>query len=504
MGGARGRSRSWLAGVCLLSGACALNPGPSGGPAAPSEGELARPDSAASDPAARTADSLAGPSHETLRDAAAAEGVDEERVVAADREARESLAAMEERTRREFLRLFGPDPLGLARQPVNARRYEIPLETNRYVASWIDYFRHEIPERFSEYLEREARYGPMIRTKLREAGLPEDLVYKALIESGMNPRAYSRARAVGMWQFMSWTGRKYGLEVSYWLDERRDPIRSTEAAIGYLSDLYDEFGSWYLAAAAYNAGEGRVRRSIARTGHDDYWSLVRARALPRETRNHVPKIIAAALIARNPAEYGFRDLDYQEPIEYDEVTVPDATSLDVIAEAAGTTEDRIRELNPQFPRRVTPPGRSVTVRVPRGHAGRFAANYERIPPSERVTWLVHRVTRGQTLSHIAERYGTSVRAILASNEGLHPRRLQIGQRVVVPRMGRGGGGAPGRASRVAAAATGGERPTTVVVRRGDTLWTIARRYDVTTRELKEWNGLGGDVIRPGDRLEVRR
>jgi membrane-bound lytic murein transglycosylase D len=426
-------------------------------------------------------------------------GADPEFVAMADEAARQTVRSMGDRTQREFLLLFGPDPLGLAHTPVNASRYEIPLQTNRAVDDWIDYFQSEIPDRFAMYLRRSGRYESMIRTKLREAGLPEDLLYLALIESGMNPNAYSRARAVGLWQFITGTARKYGLEVDYWVDERRDPVKATDAAISYLSDLYDEFGSWYLAAAAYNAGEGRVRRGIARTGSHSYWDLVDARVLHRQTRNYVPKLIAAALIGHDPGRYGFSDIDPESRVAYDTVHIPDATSFDVIAKAAGVSEDAVEELNPEYRRHVTPPHRTSVVKVPAGHAEHFASAYSRIPASKRVTWLVHTVTRGQTLSGIAMRYGTSVRAILAANRGVSPRRLQIGERLVVPREGVR---APVRLASARRVMPAG--PSTVVVRRGDTLWAIARRYNVSTRELMNWNGLTSASIHPGDRLEVRR
>lgn len=481
----RFRALALLGAALLLSGACAGNPAPQTGP------ERAESPSAGEESAAGAEDSV---TEDSLRAAAREEGVDEEEVVAADREARRAVEGLDEATRREFRSLFGPDPLGLARTPENAGRYEIPLETNRAVEWWIDYFQEEIPDRFRIYLERSGRYEAMVRSRLREAGLPEDLLYLAMIESGMNPRAYSRAHAVGLWQFIAGTARRYDLEVSYWVDERRDPVKATDAAIAHLSDLYEEFGSWYLAAAGYNAGAGRVRWGIARTGSTDYWDLVDARVLRRETRNYVPKLIAAALIARDPDSYGFGDVTPDPPLSYDVVTVPDATSLDVIARAAGVEEERIRELNPHFLRNVTPPDRKAEVRVPAGRAEEFRARYAEIPPDERVTWLVHRVSRGQTLSHIASRYGTSVRAILAANEGLRPRRLQIGQRIVVPRVGNAGAAASGRF----------DGPARVVVRRGDTLWSIARRHNVSTRELMEWNGLESPLIHPGDRIEVRR
>ncbi len=417
-----------------------------------------------------------------------------------DAEAQRSVEALDEAARREFLEMFGSDPLGLALHPDNAR-YELPLEMNEKVERWIEYFQARIPERFTTYLERLVRYGPMIRGRLRAASLPEDLIYLALIESGLNPRAYSRARAVGIWQFIRGTGRMYGLKVDYWVDERRDPFKSTDAAVAHLSDLYEEFGSWYLAAAAYNAGAGRVRRALASTGGEDYWDLTRGRSLRPETRSYVPKMIAAAIIAKNPERYGFRDIVPQLPLAFELAEVPDATSMDVIAEAAGTEEAIIRELNPQYLRYVTPPKRRATIRVPPGTAQAFRVSYAKIPADKRVTWLIHVVTRGQTLGQIARRYGTSVAGIRAANNNVNPRRLQIGQKLIVPRSG--------KPTRVASASgNSGTRaasaPSTITVRRGDTLWSIARRYAVSTRDLMRWNSLNSTTIHPGDRLTVRR
>ncbi|MFW6192980.1 MAG: transglycosylase SLT domain-containing protein [Gemmatimonadota bacterium] len=482
------RATPAAAALCLAAAACSGNPSPETAPSASADGAAA--DSAAS------ADTV---TEDSLRSAAREEGVEEERVVEADREARRAVDDLDRDAREEFRELFGPDPLGLAKVPANAARYEIALETNRSVEWWIDRFRTEISDRFEIYLHRAGRYEDLIRSRLRDEGLPQDLLYLAMIESGMNPDAYSRAHAVGLWQFIASTARRYGLEVSYWVDERRDPIKATDAAIRYLSDLYDEFGSWYLAAAAYNGGEGRIRWGISHTGSEDYWDLVDARVLRRETRNYVPKLVAAALIARSPEQYGFDGVEPAERLAYDVVTVPDATSLDVIADAAGVSERSVDRLNPQFRRNVTPPGRETEVRVPAGTAATFRENYAEIPDSERVSWLVHTVTRGQTLSHIAGRYGASVRAIRAANDGLSPRSLQVGQRLVVPRMGQHDGRSG--AGQAPAASAG---PTTVVVRRGDTLWTIARRHEVSTSQLMQWNGLQSATIRPGDRIEVRR
>jgi membrane-bound lytic murein transglycosylase D len=432
------------------------------------------------------------------------EGLDAARLAAAAAEAERAVDSLDDAQQQEFYRLFGNDPLGLAHRPANAARFEIPLATNEAVERWIDFFANgQGRSRFRIYLERAGAYEEMIRRKLREAELPEDLLYLAMIESGMNPNAYSRAHAAGMWQFIKGTGRRYDLEVDYWVDERRDPLKATDAAIAHLGDLFDEFGSWYLAAAAYNAGSGRVSRGIARTGSTDFWDLAETRGVLRsETRNYVPKLIAAALIAKNPEKYGFEDVTPEPPLEFDRVEVPDATSFDVIAEAAGTTEDEIRRLNPHYLRRVTPPDRAAEVRVPKGSAETFTVAYAAVPPSERVTWLEHVVTRGQTLSHIASRYGVSVASIRASNNNVNPKRLQIGQKLIIPRSGRAttrvASAAPAAVSRPA------DGPVTVTVRRGDTLWTIARAHGVTTGQLMALNNLSSSVIHPGDRLTVSR
>lgn len=484
--GPRRVARVVVAVALPLGWGCAGGPAPSTGPAPLAESRIA---------------AQASP---TAVAEAEREGVDAQALAAAAAEADRAVDSLDDAQRQEFYRLFGNDPLGLARRPANAARFEIPLETNEAVERWIDFFANgQGRSRFRIYLERAGAYEEMIRRKLREAELPEDLLYLALIESGMNPNAYSRAHAAGMWQFIKGTGRRYDLAVDYWVDERRDPLKATDAAIAHLGDLYDEFGSWYLAAAAYNAGSGRVSRGIARTGSTDFWDLAETRGVLRsETRNYVPKLIAAALIAKNPERYGFDDVTPEPPLEFDTVEVPDATSFDVIAEAAGTTEDDIRRLNPQYLRRVTPPDRAAEIRVPKGSAEAFTVAYAAVPPSERVTWLEHVVTRGQTLSHIASRYGVSVTAIRASNNNVNPKRLQIGQKLIIPRSGqattRVASAAPAAVSRPA------DGPVTVTVRRGDTLWTIARRHGVTTGQLMAMNNLSSSVIHPGDRLTVSR
>ncbi len=386
--------------------------------------------------------------------------------------------------------------------------WDIPITFNDAVDRWLEYFQTDGRQNFELYLTRAGRYEPMMRAVLRDAGLPEDLVYMSLIESGFSPRAYSRARAVGLWQFMASTGRAYDLRISYWVDERRDPILATKAAASHLGDLYDEFDSWYLAAAAYNAGVNRVRRSIRRTGSDDYWTLSRRRYLRRETRNYVPKLIAAALIAKEPEKYDFTGIEPELPFAYDLVEVPDATSVDVIAKAAGVDIESVVELNPQILRGVTPPGERYALRVPPGSGHSFALNYASVPPNERVTWVQHVVRRGDTLGEIAQAYGVSVAAIRAANNNIHPRRLRVGQYLMIPRAGHLPKYTTRTVStqRVQRTRTAPRQPPgpylTYTVQSGDSLWTIAQQYAVTTRDLMRWNGLRTSRIYPGDRVRI--
>jgi membrane-bound lytic murein transglycosylase D len=405
----------------------------------------------------------------------------------------------------EVIEMFGESDLDELEAEVPT--WDIPITMNDAVERWLDYFQGDGRENFTIYLQRAGRYEPMMRAIFRDAGLPEDLVYLSLIESGFSPRAYSRARAVGLWQFISSTGRMYDLQISYWVDERRDPLLATKAAAAHLKDLYEEFGAWYLAAAAYNGGATRVRRSIRRSGSDDFWTLANRRYLRRETRNYVPKLIAAALIAKQPEHHGFFDIQTAEPMAYDIVQVPDATSLDVVADAAGVPVASVIELNPQILRGVTPPGRRYSLRVPPSTGHRFAMAYAQVPPSERVTWVQHVVRRGDTLGEIARAYGVSVSSIRAANSGVDPRRLRIGQRLIIPRAGRLPHYASAPTVRTTTTQRVSARPPdgpyiTYRVQSGDSLWAIARRYDVTARDLMLWNGLATSRIYPGDEVRI--
>ena len=312
--------------------------------------------------------------------------------------------------------------------------YDVPVVVNDKVEFFIKYFQTRGRKHFEKWLARSERYLPMLKDIFRQSGLPEDLAYLPLIESGFNPNAKSRARAVGMWQFMKWTGKKYGLQVNSWIDERRDPEKATWAAARYLKDLYGLFNSWHLAAASYNAGEGRVMRALKKHKTDDFWVVAKQkRALKKETRDYIPKYIAALLIAKEPAKYGFTDIEYQPQITYGKVNIPVATDLRVIAKACECSFDDIKELNPQLLKWFTPPtGSEYEIKVPKEKVEVFQANFATIPPQERLNFLTHKVKKGETLSLIAKKYNTSMESILYLNKLKSTRNVRAGTEIIVP------------------------------------------------------------------------
>jgi membrane-bound lytic murein transglycosylase D len=236
---------------------------------------------------------------------------------------------------------------------------------------------------------------------LKEKNMPEDLVFLPMVESGFNPRAYSSARAAGPWQFIAGTAKRYGLVIDWWRDERKDPVKSTVAAADYLKDLYGMFGSWSLALAAYNAGEGRIAKALRRTDSDNLWSLLDTTQIRQETKDYVPRYIAATIIANTPEDYGFRDLSYHEPFEYDEVILYTPVDLEVIAKCAGTGVDEIRELNPELRRWSTPPNLSeYTLRLPVGTADAFIENLSDMPDDKLFSYDSYTVKKNETLKKI--------------------------------------------------------------------------------------------------------
>lgn len=400
----------------------------------------------------------------------------------------------------EVIRLEEPNTQNL----YDNSRYDFPITINARVEGWIDYFTGRGREHMERYLGRSSRYIPVMRQIFKREGLPEDLVYLALIESGFNVRASSRARAVGPWQFVKATGQRYGLRVDAWVDERRDPVRSTEAAAKYLKDLYLMFESWYLAASAYNAGEYKILRAIESLKTNNYWRICETRQIRRETKDYVPKLIAAAIIAKNADKYGFEGVEYQEPLQFDTVTVNFSIPLRQIASIVRVSPDEINDLNPELRRGQVPPG---------------VSNYElKVPPGSRV--LVERslnglgkvvvtdmpsqyvVQPGDSLGSISRRYRVSLRE-LANVNNLSPKeKLAPGLALLLPK-----GGVKVAARRPTNTSNGGVTGSdgffTHTVRRGESLWSISEQYNVTVQDLFRWNGLKRSQIHPGKQIKVK-
>jgi membrane-bound lytic murein transglycosylase D len=395
--------------------------------------------------------------------------------------------------------------------------YDIDVSTygsHARVQYYLDFFQGPARERFAIWLQRMPRFEPMIRAKLRENGVPEDMVYLALIESGFSSSAVSRARATGMWQFMKGTGKLYGLRVDSWVDERRDPVRATDAAARHLADLRDRFGSMYLAAAAYNAGAGKVGRGLRRIGDDEdeednpdaaFFRLYDTRFLRRETKDYVPKLIAAALIAKQPEKYGFERVQGVAPISYDSMIVSDATGLDVLARLADTSVAALRELNPQFIRLVTPPRQSALVRLPAGTGELVTQRYAALEPKDRVSFVDHTVTRGQTVAAVARMYHVTTRLISDANPGVRLSRLRTGTHLVIPTsfVPLVTEPAAPTVTRASKAGTTGSTTIRYRVRSGESLSSIAGKYDTSIERLRSLNALGrSEILRAGQVIRV--
>ncbi len=383
-------------------------------------------------------------------------------------------------------------------QVVGKISYDIPVVLNPRVLAYIEAFQTRLRDEFEAGLKRSGAYLPMIRKIFREEGLPEDLAYMAHQESAFKVNAYSRARAKGMWQFMSFTGRKYGLRSDLWVDERGDFEKATRAAAAYLKELYARYGDWYLAMAAYNAGEGKIDRAIARARAKDYWALTKTRYIRTETKWYVAAILASILIDKSPEDYGFF-VDTDPELTWDTLSVDKATDLQVIAEAAGTGLEAIRALNPELRGLVTPPNRDTYVlRVPDGSKDDVVAKLETLPDEQRVSWTLHEVRPGETFSFIARKHGVPVRAVLDANPRYVGKRLRRGMVLNIPIS---------KGTPQVALARASEDPTYEMgekivhrVRKGETLQRIAAKYRTTIANLKRWNNLNGTTIRPGQRL----
>lgn len=375
-------------------------------------------------------------------------------------------------------------------EELDSRYGELSLILTPAVEQNIRYFQTVIPDRFQEWLTRFYRYKPAVEQIFEELGIPQELVYLSLVESGFNPRAYSRARAAGPWQFMKATGRIYGLRVNWYLDERRDPVKSSVAAAQHLRDLFDRFGSWPLALAAYNAGSGKISRAIRKAGTRDFWKIAKTRYIRRETRGYVPKFMAATIIASNPTLFGFH-AEIPDVHNYDEVLIYNTVHLRAIEKETGIAFETLRELNPELRRSLTPPEKEgYFLKVPVGSGEQVASIREQIAqwkePPPRVT--TYRVRRGDSLSVIAKRFRISIQKLKDLND-LSGHMIRVGQRLRV-------------SSTDTPDSSGSDDVQWYRVRKGDSLWSIAKRYSMSIGELKILNNLRSSFIRVGHLLKI--
>ena len=388
----------------------------------------------------------------------------------------------------------------LASEDLLTSEFDVPVVLNERVLRFLTYYRTRGRVFMERGLQRSGRYLEMFRAVFRREGIPLDLVYVAHIESLFRPDALSRARAKGIWQFIRGTGHLYGLRQDWWIDERSDILKSTVAAARFLKHLYGEFGDWYLALAGYNCGPRRIERILRRYGRIDYWEMARRRLLPRETRNYVPSYLAATMIFKNPARYGFQ-VEPDPELRFELVPMEHQVDLDTLAELIEVPARLLDDLNPELRRRVTPhklPG--YRMKVPVGRGAMTQERVAQLPPEKRIRLRHHQVRKGETLSLIARRYATSIQAIAQANRLRSIHRLRIGQELAIPLFPSGRGGAARRAaSRVRRSDSSGPH----VVSRGDTLYAIALAYRVKLKDLLRWNNLSPrQRIFPGQKILV--
>jgi membrane-bound lytic murein transglycosylase D len=378
--------------------------------------------------------------------------------------------------------------------------YDMPIEWNERVENSIIYFQTVAREAFETYMRRSGKYRDLMQSILREKGLPEDLVWLCLVESGFNPKAYSWARAMGPWQFIASTGRKYGLKGNWWYDERKDFVKSTYAACDYLNFLYDRFQSWPLALAAYNSGEGRVDKAVKKCHTTDFWRL----EMNKQTANYVPLYMAATIIAREPEKYGF-DVEYDDPLEFDVVRVNQPMDLKKVAATMGLPVSVLHELNPELHRGITPPNYPrYPLRIPPGTKQLFGAKFEGYDAKTSGLFVEHKVTRGQTLSYLSQKYGVPISAIMELNNLTNKHRLSIGQRLIIPANSGSQATATNTKSQASQKTVSAPHNSSVcVVKKGDTLSGLAVSFGTTVAEIRRLNGLkNSSRIYVGQRLRM--
>jgi membrane-bound lytic murein transglycosylase D len=383
----------------------------------------------------------------------------------------------------------------MAEQELATTKSDLPLVLNDAVAAYINYFSSKGRGFLEHGYIRSGRYRDMILRTLQAEGVPQDLIYLAQAESGFHPLALSRAGARGMWQFMAGRGTQYGLARNWWIDERQDPQKATQAAARHLKDLYNEFGDWYLAMAAYNSGPGTVQHAVERTGYADYWELYRRGVLPAETRNYVPIILAITIMSKNPAQYGLDRLVPQTQSPVDTVTIRDPVDLRLVAECVDSSVATLQELNPSLLRLTTPKDQEFTLRLPLGTRAKFEIAISAIPPDMRVWWHYHRVSSGETLAGIAHKYHTTVKAIESVNNLSEEDSLRLESKLIIPIT-------PGRHDSEALSFS--KAAARYKVRKGDTVLSVADHFGVPVEQLRKWNHLKGNTLAVGRVLLIHR
>ena len=387
-----------------------------------------------------------------------------------------------------------------------------PMIINKEIIHYIHFYQTSGRKFFKYALSRSERYIPMIKKVFKKLGLPNDLAYLAMVESGFSPTAYSYAGASGMWQFIPSTGRIFGLTINWWVDERRNPVESTYAAGEYLKDLFNKFGSWYLAAAAYNSGELTIERALSLYPGGNFWTISQNRPylLPGQTRRYVPKIIAAAIIAKDPQNFGFHNIDYKKPIKFKQVNVPYSASLYDLAKCIGISEYRLHKMNPELLRNATPPDDpGFMLNIPAKDYGRFIKNFKYVKKyvvkQPRIVYTaysrpknntVYTVEPGDTLMGISSKYGVPLETIERYNGLNNYSMLKVGERITIP-------GTAGARISYASKNYSNTGLTYIIVRPGMTLWSISQKFHVSLNFIKNINHIRGNDIHSGEKIFLK-
>ena len=374
----------------------------------------------------------------------------------------------------------------MAEADIKNTRSDLPLMMTDQVAGFIQYFSNRGRGVFERAYARSGRYHDMIVSTLKQEGVPQDLIYLAQAESGFHPLAVSRVGARGIWQFMASRARGYGLSHNQYVDDRQDPEKSTRAAARHLKDLYNQFGDWYLAMAAYNSGPGTVQAAVKRTGYADFWELYNRNVLPKETKNYVPIILAVTIMAKNPAQYGLENVQMEKPEDYDTITIEYPVDLRLVAECVNSTPGELQDLNPSLLRMTTPRSGKFALHLPVGTKEDYQTAIAAIPTDMRLWWRYHTVHSGDTLARLARSYHTTIKAIETTNHLDGTSDLESEARLVIPV-------APGKHPQ-SDAATYARRITRYHVHRGDTVETVADNFGISAQQLRRWNGLRGESL----------